>query len=202
MWEAMKKLFLGAALLLNAGSAFAEDKPLICWYNDHAALTGADSAPANAVIGSVESTRREGDHAFSYVISAKDSTVCPNELPLGTKKALTVPLVRQDNANCTNDDVAITDASVTGGSATVFRRSNGATEIIVRLVGGTTPNTTYDFSLKCHHKLGSIKTDASGNGHGSFDFIAEDLGPNVAFDLRAEGAAAGNTFQSLRVPRK
>lgn len=198
----MKKILIGAVLILNVGPAFAADQTLVCWYNEHAALTGTESAPASAEIGRVENSRRGGDKAFSYVISAKDGTACPNELPLGTTKAVTVPLVLQESASCTNDDVSVSDASVIGGSATVFRRSNGATEILVRLVGGAKPDTTYGFYLKCNRMLGTIKTDAKGDGNGSFDFTAQGIGPKVAFDLRPQDGAAGNTFQSLSVTHK
>ena len=198
----MKKILLCAAALVNAGPAFAEGQPLICWYNEHAALTGADSAPASAAIGKVENAGRSGDKAFSYIISAKDASFCPVELPLGARTAMTVPLVRQDAAACGKDNVSAGDAAVTGGSATVFRRSNGATEAALRLTGATKPNANYAVHLNCARKLGTIRTDDKGNGAGSFDFTPESAGSTFTLDIRPEGAPDENIFQSLHVTPK
>jgi len=195
----MKKIVIVAALSLNAGSAIAQDQPLVCWYNEHAAFTQAEGAPATAQIGKVESTGQSGDRAFSYTISAIDGAACPNELPLGTKTAVTVPLVRQDYGSCTSDDVSANDPAAIGGSVTVFRRSNGATEVLAHLAGKTAPNTTYEFYLKCVRKLGTIRTDGNGRGDGSFDFPPNAAGSALAFDMYPEGAPSGNRYQSLPV---
>jgi len=197
----MKTIAIFAAISLSAGSAFAQEHPLSCWYNEHAAFTGGDGGPPIASVGKVEKTGQSGDHAYSYVILAKDASACPKELPLGTKTAMTVPLVRQDNANCTNDDVSAREPAATGGSATVFRRSNGTTDVLVHLTGGVAPNTTYEFYLKCVRKLGSIRTDANGHGDGSFDFLPDTTGSTFAFDMYPEGAPLGSRYQSLRVTR-
>jgi len=198
----MKKILLCAAVLLNAGPAFAEGQTLTCWYNDHAAFTGAESAPPDATIGKVENARRSGDNAFSYIISAKDGSFCPVELPLGVKTAKTVPLVRRDAAACAADNVSTSDSSVTGGSVTAFRRSNGATEVALHLTGATTPSTNYEVHLDCVRKLGTIKTDDKGNGAGSFDFTPDTAGQAFGLEIYPEGASAGNVFQSLQVTQK
>lgn len=197
----MKTIAIFAAISLSGGSAFAQEHPLFCWYNEHAAYTGADGAPPVASLGKVEKTGHSGDRAYSYVVSANDGTACPNELPLGTKTAMTVPLVRQDDANCTNDDVSAKERAATGGSVTVFRRSNGTTDVLVHLAGGASPNTTYEFYLKCIRKLGSVRTDGNGNGDASFDFLPETTGSTLAFDMYPQGAPSGSRYQSLRLTR-
>lgn len=198
----MKKILLCAAILFNASVACAEERPLVCWYNEHAGYTGAENAPANATVGKVENAGRIGDNAFSYIISAKDGSFCPVELPLGVKTAKTVPLVRRDAAACANDNVTMSDDSVTGGSVTVFRRSNGATEVALHLTGATTPSITYEVHLDCAHKLGTIRTDDKGEGAGSFDFRPDAAGEAFALEIYPEGAPAGTIFQSLQVTQK
>ncbi len=151
MW---KTILTATVTLPGAGAAFAQNQPLTCWYNDHADFTSADSAPAGATIGSVVKAS-SGEKTYSYTISARDGTACPVQLPLATKTATTVALVRQDEGSCTNDNVADTDLAVRAGSATVSRETSATSTAAIRLAG-TTPNTSYHVYLKCFRQLGMI----------------------------------------------
>ena len=153
-----KNILTATVILPGAGTAFAQNQPLTCWYDDHADFTSADSAPAGATIGSVVKAK-SGDKAYSYTISARDGTACPVQLPLSTKTALTVALVRQDDGSCTNDNVADTGTAVLAGSATVSPETSTTSTAAIRLAG-TLPNTSYHVYLKCFRQLGIIRTDA------------------------------------------
>ncbi|WOJ90714.1 hypothetical protein RZS28_05335 [Methylocapsa polymorpha] len=200
----MKKILIAAAAAaaIHAAPAVAEDQALVCWYNDDGAFASASGAPATAKMGAVERTGDSGGTAYSYVISARDGGACPYQVPLGTKSAKTVPLVRQDESNCTNDDVSSADAAVLGGSVTVFRASSQLTGVSVHLTGAA-PNATFRVKLKCDHQLGTVKTDAKGDGNATFDFVSNSVGPSYAFDISPELASAGNgnTFQSVKITR-
>ncbi len=200
----MKKILFAAAAAaaLHAAPALAGDQTLICWYNDNGAFASAAAAPANATIGAVARTGDSGDTAFSYVISARDGAACPYQVPLATKTAKTVALVRQDESNCTNDDVSSADPAVLGGSITVFRTSSRTTGVSVHLTGPAKPNITYRVKLKCDHQLGTVRTDEKGEGNATFDFVNDSVGPSYAFDVAPETAAGnGDTFQSVKISR-
>jgi len=129
-----KSILTATVILPGAGTAFAQNQPLTCWYDDHADFTSADSAPAGATIGSVVKAR-SGDKTYSYTISARDGTACPVQLPLATKTATTVALVRQDDGSCTNDNVADTGSAVLAGSATVSPETSATSTAAIRLAG-------------------------------------------------------------------
>ncbi len=150
MW---KSILAAAAVIPVAGAAFAQNKPITCWYNDHADFTSADSAPAGATIGSVVKAS-SGDKTYSYTISARDGMACPVQLPLSTSTALTVALVRQDDGNCTNDNVADTGSAAVVGSVTVFPETSTTSTAAIRLAGAS-PNTSYRIFLKCFRQLGT-----------------------------------------------
>jgi hypothetical protein len=196
MW---KNILTATVILPDAGTAFAQNQPLICWYNDHADFASADSAPAGATIGSVAKAG-SGDKTYSYTILARDGTACPVQLPLSTTTAVTVALVRQDEGSCTNDNVADTGSAVVAGSATVSRNTSTTFTAAIRLAG-TTPNTSYHVYLKCFRQLGMIRTDAGGNAGRTFDFPADAGGPVIAFELSPEGAPPGTKLQSLAVKK-
>ena len=195
MW---KNILTASVILPGAGAAIAQNRPLTCWYNDHADFTSADSAPAGAPIGGVVKAG-SGDKTYSYTISARDGTACPVQLPLSTTTAVTVALVRQDEGSCTNDNVADTGSAVLAGSATVSPETSMTYMAAIRLAG-TTPNTSYHVYLKCFRQLGMIRTDAGGNAGRTFDFPADAGGPVIAFELSPEGVPPGK-LQSLAVKK-
>jgi hypothetical protein len=194
-----KNVLTATVIELSAGAAFAQNLPLTCWYNDHADFTSADSAPAGATIGSVVKAG-SGDKTYSYIISARDGTACPVQLPLSTTTAVTVALVRQDEGSCTNDNVADTGSVVLAGSATVSPETSTTSTAAIRLAG-TTPNTSYHVYLKCFRQLGMIRTDAAGNAGRTFEFPTDAAGPVIAFELSPEGAPPGTKLQSLPVKK-
>jgi hypothetical protein len=202
-WNAMKtiwKTFLTATVsVLSAGPAVAQNRPLICWYDDHADFTSSDSAPAGATIGSVVKAG-SGGKTYSYTISARDGTACPVQLPLSTTTATTVALVRQDEGSCTNDDVADTGSAVVAGSATVSPETSATSTAAIRLAG-VSPNTSYRVVLKCFRQLGIIRTDAAGNAGRTFEFPTEAVGSIIAFEISPEGAPPGTRLQSLAVKK-
>ncbi|SFK56300.1 hypothetical protein [Methylocapsa palsarum] len=195
----MKKTSLCAALTLCASPAFAADQPLTCHYDGHGDLTSSEAAPAGATVGSVERNGWFGD-GYIYVISAKDGSACPGQVPLGTKTALTAPIVRQPTLNC-GTSASAGDGAVLGGSVTVFHAPAKAIAVTVRMNGGTTPNTKYKFSVNCEHVLGSLQTDAQGNGDARFSFVESEVGPSFALGLAAD-EPAGNIFQSVPLTLK
>jgi hypothetical protein len=195
----MKRISLCAALTLGAGPALAADQSLTCHYDGHGDLTSSEAAPAGATVGSVE---RAGwmSEGYTYIISAKDGLACPGQVPLGTKTALTVPIVRQPALNCATN-ASGGDAAIPGGSVTVFRAPGHAIAVTVRMNGAATPNTKYKFSVNCEHVLGSVQTDSQGNGDARFSFVETEVGPSFALGLAAD-EPAGNTFQSLALVLK
>lgn len=196
----MRKLLLGVMMVANAGVAFAGDQQFVCYYNGTADFTVVEKAPATAKVGEVGSAGYVGDKVYSYVISARDDTACPNQVPLGAKTATTVALVRQDSSNCTNDDVSAAEPAVLGGSVTIYRVSSRASGANMHLVGGS-PDTTYAVFVKCGEKLGTMKTDAQGHADRTFNFPLAGTGSAVAFELVPEGAAAGGKLQSVKVSK-
>ncbi|WP_156898282.1 hypothetical protein [Methylocapsa acidiphila] len=200
----MRKLLFAAASVaaLQTAPSLAADQTLVCWYNDNGAFAAAEAAPASATLGAVLRTGDSGDKAYSYVISGRSGAACPYQVPLGTKSAKTSALVRQDEANCTNDEVSGAEPATLGGSVTVFRASSQTTGASVHLTGATKPNSTYRVKLKCGKQLGVIKTDDKGDGNATFDFVNDGLGSSFAFDVSPEsGPAPGDTFQSVKIPR-
>jgi hypothetical protein len=196
MW---KILLTGAVVLPCAGTAFAQNRPLTCWYNDHADFTSADSAPAGATIGSVGKAD-SGDKTYSYTILARDGTACPVQLPLSTTTAVTVALVRQDEGSCTNENVADTGSAVVAGSVTVSLETSSTSTAAIRLAG-VTPNTSYRIFLKCFRQLGNLRTDASGNAGRTVEFPTDAAGAVYAFEIFPEGAAPGPKLQSLSLKK-
>ena len=192
-------ILTATASVLSSGAAFAQNQPLTCWYNEHADFTSADSAPAGATIGSVAKAG-SGAKTYFYTISARDGTACPVQLPLATKTATTVALVRQDEGSCTNDNVGDTGSAVVAGSATVSRETSTTSTAAIRLAGAS-PNTSYHVYLKCFRQLGMMRTDKDGNAGRTFDFPTGEVGPVIAFEISPEGAAPGPKLQSLPVKK-
>jgi hypothetical protein len=194
-----KTILTAAVILPGAGAAYAQNRPLTCWYDGNADFTSADSAPAGATIGSVVKAG-SGDKTYSYTISARDGTACPVQLPLATQTAKTVALVRQDEGSCTNDNVADTGSAVLAGSATVSPETSITTTAAIRLAG-VSPNTSYHVVLKCFRQLGMIRTDAAGNAGRTFEFPTDAVGPVIAFEISPEGAPPGTKLQSLPIKK-
>ena len=108
-----------------------------------------------------------------------------------------VYMVRQDQAECTNDNVNANDPTRIGGTVWITRQSDGNTAVKVAITGS--PNTVYHFYLKCIRQLGDIKTQDEGEGLATFEFPTSVTGQAYAFDMYPEGAPAGNKFQSVQV---
>jgi hypothetical protein len=106
-------------------------------------------------------------------------------------------LVRQDSSDCGNSTVNDNDPSRRGGAITITQTPAGATTANVEIFHGT-PNTSYNFYWKCQRQLGTIQTDGSGGGTGSFQFQAT-AGQPLTFDMYPDGAPAGNKFQSMPI---
>jgi len=61
------------------------------------------------------------------------------------------------------------------------------------------PNTAYNFNLKCVKQLGTITTGDEGEGFATFTFPTNSTGATYGFDMYPNGAPAGNKFQSATV---
>ena len=108
-----------------------------------------------------------------------------------------VSLVLRDFSDCSNADVSAEDKSFVAGGASVQRRPDRTTVIIVDLLAR--PNTTYHFFLKCVRLLGDLTTQADGSGTATFRLQTAETGDIFAFDMYPEGAPLGNKFQSVQV---
>lgn len=196
----MRNIMLGIMVLANADIAFAEDQVFICYYNSTADFSLVEKAPATSKVGEVGSAGYTGDKVYSYVISARDDTACPSQVPLGAKTATTVALVRQDSSSCTNDDVSAAEPAVLGGSVTIYRVSSRASGASMHLVGGA-PDTTYAVFVKCGERLGTMKTDTQGRADRTFNFPLAGAGSVVAFEVVPEGGAASGKLQSVKITK-
>jgi hypothetical protein len=160
-----------------------------------------EKAPANSTVGEVKSAGFTGDKVYSYVVSSRDDRACPNQVPLGTKNATTVALVRQASSSCTNADIASAEPAVLVGSVTVYRASSRSKGVNVHLVSGASPGAKYGVFIKCGEKLGTLEADASGHADRTFNFRTDDLGPEFAFEIVPEGGAEGAKIQSVKVAK-
>ncbi len=194
----MRNLLLGVMIVANAEAAFAQDQAFICYYNNGADFTSVEKAPATSKVGEVASSGYSGNKSYSYVVSARDDAACPNQVPLGSKTATTVALVRQDSSSCTNDDVDAAEPAVLGGSVTIYRVSSRASGANMHLSGATAPDTTYAVFVKCGERLGTLVTDAKGGADRTFNFPLAGAGSAIAFELVPEGGAGGK-LQSVKV---
>jgi hypothetical protein len=199
MQSIFRKVLPILALGFSPGAALAQNMPLTCWYDDHADFASATPAASDATVGTVEKAGR-GDKTFSYTISARDGTACPVQLPLSTKTAETVALVRTDGGNCSNENVSDAAPAIVAGSITVSRETESATLAGIKLAG-MTPNTSYRIFLKCVRQLGTLRTDNDGNGGRTVDFNTDLAGPAYAFEIYAEEGAPGTRLQSLTLKK-
>jgi hypothetical protein len=111
-----------------------------------------------------------------------------------------VYLVKQDQSDCTNSDVANADSPLVAGNVWVTRSNDGNTGIKVAITAK--PRTTYHFFLKCVRKLADITTDDEGVANVSLSVPTSTTGDSFAFDMYPEGAPLGNKFQSAHVSFK
>jgi len=123
----------------------------------------------------------------------------------GTTSALaqssnSVSLIQQDFSDCTNTTVKDDPGRTRGGEILVARNSDGTTTVKVGMT--VTPDTIYNFYLKCVTQLGTITTDDVGIGRATFQFPTSSVGSVFAFDMYPNGAPSGNKFQSLTVTFK
>ncbi len=108
-----------------------------------------------------------------------------------------VYMIRQNSSDCTNSNVNANDPSLIGGAAWVVRQPNGNTTVKVAMTAS--PNTSYNFYLKCVKQLGTIVTQDEGEGSGLFEFTTSSVGSVYGFDMYPNGAPPGNVFQSVQV---
>jgi hypothetical protein len=195
----MRNLLLGVMIVANAEAAFAQDQAFICYYNSGGDFTAVEKAPATSKVGEVSSSGYSGGKAYSYVVSARVDTACPNQVPLGTKYATTGAIVRQDSTSCTNDDISSAEPALLGGSVTVYRASSRSKGVNVHLVAATSPDTSYGVFIKCGEKLGTLKTDAKGRADQTFNFRTDGLGTEIAFEIVPEGGAGSGKLESVQI---
>ncbi|MCI0737377.1 MAG: hypothetical protein L0Y50_14085 [Beijerinckiaceae bacterium] len=194
-----KRFAATTLFVLTSLPSFAENKPLTCWYGENGDFTSASPGDSGKTIGSVGKSGR-GDKSFSYIISARDGTACPIQLPLSTDRALTVALVHQDSESCSNDNVSDAGQAPVAGSVTVFPATFDTNSAGVRLAGAL-PNTNYRIFIKCGKQLGTLRTDAEGNGGRTFNYLTNSLSPAYAFEIYPDGAEAGAKLQSLTLKK-
>lgn len=108
-----------------------------------------------------------------------------------------VPLVKQDQSDCTNSTVNGSNFPEALGVLEVNRGNDGNTTVKVAMT--VSPRTTYHFFLKCVRQLGDITTSDEGVGEAVFTFPTNATGASYAFDMYPEGAPPGNKFQSVTV---
>lgn len=199
MKASAKPLLIVTLISMLPGLALAQNVPLTCWYDDHADFTSAGPAAGGATVGSVAKAGR-GDKTYSYTILARDGAACPVQLPLSTASAVTVALVRQNEGSCSNDNVSDAPPAAVGGSVTVSPETSTSTSAGIKLAG-LSPNTNYVIFLKCVRRLGTLRTDAEGNGGRTVSFATDLAGPTYAFELAPEGEGAGAKLQSLTLKK-
>lgn len=118
----------------------------------------------------------------------------PPPPPLGQ---IDVYLVRQDSSDCQNSTVPSGNGPLVSGVVWLSRGNDGNTTVKVSLTAS--PNTTYQFFLKCVRQLGDITTGDEGIGEAVFTFATNSVGNVYGFDSYPQGAPAGNKFQSAQV---
>jgi len=109
--------------------------------------------------------------------------------------SLSVGLIQQDDSDCLNTTVRDDPNRMLGGEIWITRNRDGTATVKVGMTG--TPNTVYQFNLKCVRLLGDILTDDEGSGIATFSFRLSEVGPKFAFDMYPPGGPSGNKFQSL-----
>lgn len=112
-------------------------------------------------------------------------------------QSVRVALVRRDFSDCLNTDVHPANDMQVGGYVAVNHDTTNCS-VDISIERGT-PNTAYDFFLKCHYQLTTIHTDGSGHGNAHASFPRKDVGQAFAFDMYPAGAPSGNKFQSEQV---
>jgi hypothetical protein len=108
-----------------------------------------------------------------------------------------VYMIRQNSSDCTNSNVNANNPLLIGGAAWVVRQADGNTTVKVAITAS--PNTSYNFYLKCVKQLGTIVTQDEGEGIGLFEFATSSVGSVYGFDMYPNGAPPGNVFQSIQV---
>jgi hypothetical protein len=106
-------------------------------------------------------------------------------------------LVRQDSSDCQNSTVKADDPDVISGAVEVAKASDGTVQLKVGITA--TPNTTYNFYLKCVRVLGTIQTSSEGSGMETFSLRPGETHPVLAFDMYPDGAPPGNKYQGTAV---
>ena len=99
-----------------------------------------------------------------------------------------VSLVRQDVADCPNDNVSDQDPSRVGGTVILMRNTDGTTTVKVGITAA--PNTRYNFFLKCVRILGTVQTYDEGEGRGAL-FVPHRRGQQRLRLRHVSGRRAG-----------
>jgi hypothetical protein len=105
-------------------------------------------------------------------------------------------LVRQDMSDCDNQNVNASDPSLIKGTVGLVKNQDGSMLAKVGITG--TPNTRYNFYLKCVRQLGTIQTYDEGAGEGLFMIPPGTARNIITFDMYPDGAPGGNKFQSTQ----
>jgi hypothetical protein len=111
--------------------------------------------------------------------------------------ATVVPLVKQDSSDCLNSNVTTVGTNL-GGFVTITQLDDKSFTANVLITSGT-PNTKYNFYLKCVQQVGSINTNAYGVGYANILLGSSAIaGKSYGFDMYPDGAPLGNKYQSLQ----
>jgi hypothetical protein len=135
--------------------------------------------------------------ATAVAFAANDPALAQSrKKPPSINPTAEVNMIRQDQSDCTNSTV-VDNPSLVGGTAYITRDNSGNTNVEVGI--SASPNTTYNFYLKCVKQLGTIVTGDEGAGIATFSFPTNSVGNVYAFDMYPNGAPPGNKFQSVQV---
>lgn len=107
-----------------------------------------------------------------------------------------VSLIRQDSSDCVNSTVP-NDPDLRVGSVIVVRNDDGTTTVVVDAT--LTPDTAYNFYLKCVRQIGSFTTGDEGTGGGKFSFNTDETGATFAFDCYGDPQVPGDIYQACTV---
>jgi hypothetical protein len=149
-----------------------------------------------------------GADSFKYIIENADgASGATVTLPVA---ACTVTLVKLDGSDCVNSNVqGILASNPNLASGTVVLTGNAGNIQVNVTLTNRTPNTQYQFFLKCVQQLGTVQTDSTGAGQNSFTFAASLIkaGPYFpsdqlfAFDMYPAGAPSGDKYQSVQASK-
>ena len=81
----MRNVAMVLVLVTGSGTAFAQETPLTCWYDENGTYTGADSGNhgnADTQVGQAAKVGESGDYTWAYIIGEwEDGSSCPAAIP-------------------------------------------------------------------------------------------------------------------------